>query len=220
MSPRRAKAVSGRVGDDPAAALREHLIDAAERLLAQSPISTITTREIARTAGVSDGVLYNYFADKNELMLAALLRQYGSLAERFYAQVPKAGVGTIEDNLTTLADGLLALAAEVIPMIAGLLSDPPLLHRLFEAMHREPLGPQQLAEPLARYLADEQRLGRVSAKVDPHTVTWLILGPTAMLALASHLGSPGRTLGSPIPLDPSGQMRPLVAALIAGLRPE
>jgi AcrR family transcriptional regulator len=213
MSPRRARAVSGRVGDDPATALREHLIDAAERLLGQAPISAITTREIARTAGVSDGVLYNYFADKNELLLAALMRQYRSLTERFYAQLPEAGTATIEDNLTTLAGGLFELAADVIPMIAGLLSDPPLFHRLFEAMHREPFGPQQLGEPLAQYLEAEQRLGRVSPKVDPHVVSWLVLGPTAMLALASQMGSPRGRPDLP-------ELRPLVAALIAGLRPE
>jgi AcrR family transcriptional regulator len=206
--------VSGRVGDDPATALREHLIDAAERLLGQAPISAITTREIARTAGVSDGVLYNYFADKNELLLAALLRQYRSLTERFYAQLPEAGTGTIEENLTTLAGGLFELAADVIPMMAGLLSDPPLLHRLFEAMHREPFGPQQLGEPLARYLEEEQRLGRVSPSVDPHAVSWLLIGPTAMLALASQMGSPRGRAGLP------EQLRSLVIALIAGLRPD
>lgn len=205
--------MSGRIGDDPATALREHLIDVAERLLGQAPISAITTREIARTAGVSDGVLYNYFADKNELLLAALMRQYGSLTERFYAQLPAAGTSTIEENLTTLAGGLFELAADVIPMIAGLLSDPPLLHRLFEAMHREPFGPQQLGEPLARYLEEEQRLGRVSQNVDPHAVSWLLLGPTAMLALASQMGSPPGRPGLP------EQLRPLVVALITGLRP-
>jgi hypothetical protein len=141
------------------------------------------------------------------------MRQYGSLTERFYAQLPAAGSATIEENLTTLAGGLFELAADVIPMIAGLLSDPPLFHRLFEAMHREPFGPQQLGEPLVRYLEAEQRLGRVSPKVDPHVVSWLVLGPTAMLALASQMGSPPGRPDLP-------ELRPLVEALIAGLRPE
>ena len=202
MSPRRATA------------LREHLIDAAGRLLGQAPISAITTREIARTAGVSDGVLYNYFADKNELLLAALMRRYVSLTERFYAQLPEPGSATIEENLTALAGGLFELAADVVPMIAGLVSDPPLLHRLFEAMHREPFGPQQLSEPLVKYLEAEQRLGRVSAEIDLHAVSWLLLGPTAMLGLASHMGSPR---GGP---DEPEQLHQFVVALITGLRPE
>ena len=69
MSPRQAKGVKGRVGDDPATALRNHLIDVAERLLAERPVSSITTRDIARAGEVSDGVLYNYFASKNDLLV-------------------------------------------------------------------------------------------------------------------------------------------------------
>ncbi|MGZ6273852.1 MAG: TetR/AcrR family transcriptional regulator [Candidatus Limnocylindrales bacterium] len=214
MSPRRARAVSGRVGDDPATALREHLIDAAERLLAQTPISSITTREIARTAGVSDGVLYNYFADKDDLVLAALLRRYRTITERFSTRLPEAGSGTLEGNLGAIAGALFELAADVIPMIAGLLSDPPLFHRLFEAMHQEPLGPQLLGEPLAKYLEEEQRLGRVSPDVDPRAVAWLLLGPTAMVALASQMG---RVQGS---IDLPEQLRQMVAALMTGLRPD
>src|SRR5450759_2729180 len=100
MSPRRAKAVgSGRVGDDPAAALRELLIDATEGLISRGPISAITTRDIARAAGVSDGVLYNYFEDKPDLILAALVRRYQLLARRFFDASPQAGSGTVEDNL-------------------------------------------------------------------------------------------------------------------------
>ncbi len=55
------------------AELRELLIDAADRLLADRQVSAITTRDIARAAGLSDGVLYNYFANKNDLVVVALL---------------------------------------------------------------------------------------------------------------------------------------------------
>lgn len=56
------------------AGLRELLIDPAEKLPAERQVSTITTGDIARTAGVSGGVLYTYLADKNELLGAALVR--------------------------------------------------------------------------------------------------------------------------------------------------
>src|SRR5690349_17179224 len=98
MSPRRANATRGRVTDDPATALREHLIDTAEQLLTQRHVGAITTREIARSAAVSDGVLYNYFADKHELLLAALVRRYTQVLSRFEADLPQAGTGTVEAN--------------------------------------------------------------------------------------------------------------------------
>ncbi len=202
----------GRVGDDPATALREHLIDAAERLTAQAPITTITTRDIARAAGVSDGVLYNYFADKSDLLIAALLRQYRRLVERFRAQIPEPGTGTVEENLASLAGALFELESEVVPMIAGLLADPPLFHRLFAAIHEEPLGPQQLRQPLAAYLAGEQRLGRIPDDVDGEAVSVLLMGSTSILALASHVVPRG-------PSDRADEVRSLVDALARGLRP-
>ncbi len=104
MSPRRARAVSGLDGD-PATALREHLIDVAERLLSERQVSAITTRDIARTAGVSDGVLYNYFADKNDLLLTALVRRYGRIVARFEADLPQPGTATVEAHGRRLQGG-------------------------------------------------------------------------------------------------------------------
>src|SRR4051812_14070250 len=125
MSPRRAKAVSDRAEDDPAAALRALLIDAAERLLAERQVAAITTRDIARAAGVSDGVLYNYFADKNELLLAALVQRYGRVAARFDVDLPTPGSATVEANLAAYARAALDLITEILPVAAGLISDPP-----------------------------------------------------------------------------------------------
>ncbi len=219
--------MSGRVGDDPATALREHLIDTAERLIAEVPVTSITTREIARAAAVSDGVLYNYFGDKNDLLVAALLRKYRSLVERFVARIPVAGSATIDENLAVLATALFDLANEFVPMVAGLVVDPVLFHRLFAAMHAEPFGPQQLQEPMLRYVEEEQRLGRIAPDVDRDSISLLLLGPTAMLALAVHVTSGGdRPAGEgsavPMPpmsmLPPEATLRSLVDTLIRGLR--
>ena len=212
MSPRRAKAVVGRVGDDPATALREHLIDAAERLTAQAPITTITTRDIARAAGVSDGVLYNYFSDKNELLVAAMLRQYRRLIDEFQKLIPEPGTGTVEENLASIGGALFALEGEFVPMIAGLLVDPALFHRLFAAIHQEPFGIDQLRNPLTAYLEGEQRLGRIPADVDRGAVAILLMGSTSVMALAAQFMPGAPNVGA------SG-VRAMVDALLRGLRP-
>jgi AcrR family transcriptional regulator len=187
MSPRRAKAVGGRVGESPAAALREHLIDATEGLLASAPIAAITTRDIAHAAGVSDGVLYNYFEDKTELILAALLRRYEGLAARFDAALPEAGTATVEENLTAFGRGLLDLLTDSLPTVAGLLAEPVLFHRLFEEIHRNSLSPQYMQQRLVDYLRAEQELGRLPAGADPAPVVTLLMGSAIVLTLGSHL---------------------------------
>ncbi len=210
MSPRRAKAVGGRVGDDPATALRDLLIDATEGLLAHRPIAAITTRDIARAANVSDGVLYNYFEDKTALIVAALVHRYQRLARRFYEALPEAGLGTVEDNLVVFANGLLVLLVEALPTAAGLLTEPVLFHRLFEEVHRDELSPQSMQARLGEYLREEQRLGRL-AVADTAPVGALLMGAVTVMALSNHFAS------LPNPSVLASQIRPTVAVILRGL---
>jgi AcrR family transcriptional regulator len=212
MSPRRAKAVAGRVGEDPAAALRDHLVDAAARLMAEGPIGRITTRAIARAAGVSDGVLYNYFGDKNDLLVEALLRQLRAVFEPAEAFVPAPGTGDVAGNLEAFAMTLLELERKVVPLIAGLVADPLLFHRLFAALHTDPFGPRWFREPVTAYLDGERQLGRIRADADPAAVTLLLAGSTSLLALTGHLGQ-GAQGAEP------DRVRGVVDELLRGLRP-
>jgi|SRR5664280_1397130 AcrR family transcriptional regulator len=210
MSPRRAKAVGGRVGDDPATVLREHLIDATDGLLSRSPIAAITTRDIARAAEVSDGVLYNYFDDKTALILAALVRRYQRLARRFYDALPAAGSATVEENLVAFANGSFDLLVEALPTVAGLLTEPLLLHRLLDEIHQGELGPQYMQARLGDYLREEQRLGRLPA-VDVTPAGTMLMGSVAVLALSIQF--------APMPdrAALAAGLRPIVATILRGL---
>jgi len=211
MSPRRAKAIADHLGENPAAALHEHLVEVARRLLGSSTISRMTTREIARSAGVSEGVLYNYFGDKADLILAGVRRHYDGLVARFEAQLPIAGNGTVEGNLTTIASAAQEMHAELMPILAGLLNEPALLHRFIDEVHDGPIMPMT---KVRAYLAEEQELGRVSAAIDPGAATAALMGSSLMFALGRHLMPNG-----PGPLG--GQRLPeIVTALMNGLRPE
>jgi AcrR family transcriptional regulator len=53
-------------------ARREQIVWAATRVFAEKGFSRATTREVARAAGVSEGTIYNYFEDKDALLLAIL----------------------------------------------------------------------------------------------------------------------------------------------------
>ena len=211
MSPRRARAVARRVDVDPATALREHLVDTAEKLLTERQITTITTRDIALAAGVSDGVLYNYFADKNELLLVALLRRYKGAVTRFEASLPEAGTATVEANLNVFACAQLEMQSDVLPIMTGLIPDSVLLRRFVEEMHGQPLGPQHTMERLTDYITAEQRLGRVPETVDPDAVNTMLMGATALLALTSLL-SPADAR-----LQISEQLPLIVGTLMRGL---
>src|SRR5689334_1145282 len=89
------------------AGLRDHLVAAADELLDAATPGSLTTRQIARHAAVSDGVLYNHFGDKGELLVAALVRRYERLVTTFESAIARAGEGT---RGITLDSWLLAFA--------------------------------------------------------------------------------------------------------------
>jgi AcrR family transcriptional regulator len=212
MSPRPAKAVRGRAGDDPATALRDLLIDTAERLIDERSAAAITTREIARAAGVSDGVLYNYFADKNELIITALVRRHTETLRRYDLALPTPGSATVAENLVACALAAIDLVAGTTPMASALLSEPALVHRFIAEIHRTPLGPHRMVGPIAEYLAEEQRLGRLGT-FDLDGAATLLLGSAMMLGFTIAMGGePRERVLQRVPA--------VVATMLAGLAAE
>jgi AcrR family transcriptional regulator len=74
------------------AAAEEALLDAAERLLAEAGYAGITTRRLAREAGVNHGLVHYYFGSNENLLVQALERFTGRLIARqrelYAADVP------------------------------------------------------------------------------------------------------------------------------------
>ena len=89
-------------------------------------------RDIAREAQVADGVLYNYFEDKEDLLAHALLAHVGTVMNAVPG-LPPAGTGTVAENLRLFIDTGLATLTRVVPAFAGLISQPNVLKR-FHAM--------------------------------------------------------------------------------------
>ena len=180
---------AGPGGRRPAAALeiRGRLLDAADALLRERQAEAITSRDIARAAGLSDGVLYNYFTDKSELLVTGLLRRLEDLLEKYVASLPVAGAGSAEDGVDDLVRRTHELQVAVLPMLANLVGDPPLLHRFMAEIHRPPLGGDMFTRPIADHLAAEQRLGRLGS-FDPAAAADLLVGAVLMQGLIDVLG--------------------------------
>ncbi len=155
-------------------------------------------------------MLYNYFADKNDLLLTALVRRFTRMVARFDADLPEPGTATVEENLNTYARAVLELNADALPIVAGLITEPRLLHRFFDEIHQQPFGPQLYRQRIVEYLAGEQRVGRLAA-VDVEAATTLLTGATAMLAITSLM------FGSRD--DLAAQLPGIVETLVRGLQP-
>lgn len=196
-------------------AIREQLIDAAERLLADRQVSAITTRDIARAAGLSVGVLYNYFGDKNDLVVAALLRRYDAQLAVFEASLPVAGEGDVEANLVRYGEAMLALATGTLPSIAGLMSDPALMHRFFGEIHGPENGMQRILGQVAAYLVAEQGLGRLGEFDVPSAITAFV-GSMIALGIQGAIGGPG-IVGDAAAGEAKAQIPGIARTLVRGL---
>lgn len=195
--------------------IRGRLLDAAEALIAERQSAAITARDVARTAGVSDGVLYNHFADKHELLLAALIRRFERLVDVFQAELGDARTSApppdLEAGVVRLVGSAFRLHAGALPMLANVLSEPALFSRFMAAIHRPPLGPHVFMDPIEAHLVAEQRAERIG-DVDPRAATHLLVGSILLAAL--------QELVAPRPPEAvERHLRELVQALVTGLAP-
>lgn len=71
---------------------RQQILDAAQEVFAVKNFQATTIKDIARTAGISPGLIYWYFKDKNELFTSLLSERIssglGEVATRAVADVP------------------------------------------------------------------------------------------------------------------------------------
>jgi AcrR family transcriptional regulator len=129
MSPRKPAVLRDESGQN----LRDYLIETAARLIDQRGSAGLAVRDIAREAQVADGVLYNYFEDKEDLLVHALLAHVGNVMASAPGLLPPPGEGTVAENLQGFIDGGVATLLRVTPAFAGLMSQPKVLAR-FHAM--------------------------------------------------------------------------------------
>lgn len=193
---------------------REHILDAAARVLQTHGLGGATTREIAQAAGLSEAALYKHFEGKEQLYLCTLKERFPQLAATLEDLPARVGKRTLRANLQHLATVALAFYDHGAPVAASLFADPALLARHREGMRQSGSGPHKPMEHLAAYLRAERRLGRVAPGAAVEAAAGLLLGACLQRALLRQF------LGDTI--DPKADARfvkDTVRTLLAGISP-
>lgn len=173
-------------------------------------MGAVTTRAVAQEAQVATGLLYNHFADKDELLVALLGDRLREAGTRLTALPARAGTRTVRENLVEIVaeslDTLLAFA----PLLAVLMSRPDLVPGAEEPA----VGPDrdEAIVPVRAYLEAELLGRRIRRGSDIDAAATLLVGACHDLALHRAL----RRDGSPV--DPALPRR-LVDTLLTGLDP-
>jgi AcrR family transcriptional regulator len=85
-------------------AIVESILEASTRVLTQSKLSQMTTNKVAEIAGVSIGSLYDYFPNKNSILVTLMDKKMQSQLQDFYGALEK------ENTL----EGLMVLVTNII----------------------------------------------------------------------------------------------------------
>ncbi|WP_131742591.1 TetR/AcrR family transcriptional regulator [Actinomadura roseirufa] len=107
--------------------MRDRILAAAIEVIRERGIVAATTKEIARRARVSEGSLYNHFANKTALFATALAEVTGTARAAMARLLDSAGRGTVEGNLARLAADMIRFYGELLPMVGPVLADPELI---------------------------------------------------------------------------------------------
>jgi AcrR family transcriptional regulator len=192
---------------------RQQILAATEKIIQERGLARVTTKEIAREAGFSEGTLYKHFTDKEDLFLSVIHKNLPSFA-RVLEEHP-AGTETVRANLEKIALAALSYYDKLIPLSASFLADTELLASYRRTLETTGSGPQRFYERMADYIAEEQRLGRIDPRQDPLNISVLLLGPCFQYAFFRlFLGT------SPSPTADQQYVVGVIQTLISGLEPK
>ena len=162
---------------------RQNIINATERLLQTKGLARLTTREIAREAKVTEGLLYHHFRDKAELIYEVVETRVSDSRNLLQNLPLQVGTRTLPEILEDVLHAVYLVHYDIVLLICSIFTDQQLRLRMREIMEEKNIGPRRTIEILSVFLAAEQRMGRLSDAVDPWAAArclWLIIIQFAM----------------------------------------
>ena len=84
---------------------RQQILDACDKLIQSLGLARVTTKELARETGLSEGALYRHFEHKQDIFLAVFEKHVRMLVHVLSEYV--AGRGAVEQNLREIALAIL-----------------------------------------------------------------------------------------------------------------
>jgi AcrR family transcriptional regulator len=169
---------------------RQHILDEAAKVFANRGLANTKVSDLAEAAGVSQGLLYRYFTDKDDIFIALLERAINGVIH--YAQTAIKHAGTPLEKLHWLTEQVLQ----------GMSEEPVYFQLVSQAMAlpgrvHETMGKLETVGKIIRDLITEgQTVGEV-AKRDPDQLVFLYF--SCLYGLAAGKGFNIRRLDEHFP---------------------
>lgn len=174
-----------------AASTRDRILDVTVELMRSGGLTAVTTREIARAAGLTEAALYRHFKNKEDLLTSALAERLPAFIGILNDLPQQVGQSSVGDNLRRVAEAAVPFYRKAMPMLSAMFGDPNLLARHRAWASETGLGPQKANTVLSAYLRCERERGRVGPDLDTDAAAALLLGGCLQRALFDQfLGRP------------------------------
>jgi AcrR family transcriptional regulator len=178
---------TGRPRGRPRTGVREAILAAAEELLAVDGVGRLSTKELAKHAGVAESSIFYHFGDRLGLLHAIIEAHeplYTDVADQL---VSRLGHDSLRENLVLLIDGLESFFLRITPILAAMQADAVLRADFIKRGKELNAGPHRALALVIPYLIKEQQAGRVRPDADLEAVALLIVGIAHQHALDRHL---------------------------------
>ncbi|RDI48917.1 TetR/AcrR family transcriptional regulator [Nocardia mexicana] len=189
----------------PSTGVREAVLRATEETLAEAGMA-LSTKEIARRAGVAESSIFYHFGDRLGLLQAVVGQHLPDFADAAVVLGRRTPNQDLRAALAALLTGVERFYLGIMPILGALQSDRQ-LRDLLVSKDGE-IGPHLALRSVAEVLRAEQRAGLVNAELDPAAGAVLLVGAAHQRALHRYL------LG-----DIAEQFLPPVDSVAEGLLP-
>jgi AcrR family transcriptional regulator len=198
----------------PKQPMRDRILAAAVNVMRDRGVTNTTTKEVARAAGVAEGSIYNHFANKTELIAAAMGQVTSGMREAIATLFSQVGQGSLEDNLAGYAEVAIGFFGDLLPITGPAMGDRDLLEWLRRGGQHEGAdpapGPVLGHAGLIGYLEAEQRGGRLPATAAPPYLAAILLGACQQYAFLQLFTQPEAIVAvARLPAEPADYARQL-----------
>ena len=170
--------------------VRAEILVAAERLAIERGFGGVTTKEVARAAGCSEGSIYNHFRDRSDLLAQVVAARVIAVSQSL-GETVTAEAATREELVAGLVRAVSGAYGQLIALSTSLVADPEIRARFNEVLE-EHHAPESINDAVAAVIASAQRDGLAREDVDADAVALLFTGPCHQAALHAYLaGEPG-----------------------------
>jgi TetR/AcrR family transcriptional regulator, fatty acid metabolism regulator protein len=166
----------------PATDKRRLILDAAVRVFARGGYHGSRVGDIATEAGVAHGLLYHYFASKDEVLETVFRENFGELLERFRA------VEASEEPAPEKLEGIAKI------LLRTWRNDPDLVTVMVREVARSPQLQTQVDEVreafaiIQRVIEQGQAEGAFRRELDARLASWIVYGGLEELLTGWVLG--------------------------------